>query len=68
MWSNAYQVDFFSDKKQVSSSDGTVATDDWNKDGRRFKQLWSIENIQIDRFFVASVFHSNIKMIVLNYL
>jgi hypothetical protein len=41
---------FFLDKRQVSSTDGTVATDDWSKDGRKFKQLWSIENIQVDRF------------------
>jgi hypothetical protein len=43
-------MDFFADKKQVSNADGAVATDDWSKNGRRFKQLWSRENMQVDRF------------------
>jgi hypothetical protein len=48
-----YEIDFFADKKQVSSADGTLATDDWSKDGRRFKQLWSLENVQVARFFCS---------------
>jgi hypothetical protein len=58
-------MDFFADKKQVSNSDGIVAIDGWNKDGRRFRQLWSIEYMQVHRFFVASMSYNDIKTIIL---
>jgi hypothetical protein len=61
-------VGFFSDKKQVSHTDGPTAADDWSKDGRRFKQLWSIDTLQADKFFFVAALFNNIKINWVKYL